>query len=95
MWFSAAELVALVTAATEGRYVKAWGAGTLWDCSWQDGIQWVEADSKGKVQKEQAGSLLDGEQPLGPACWGLGGAPGEASQEGPEPASHPHRGACA
>lgn len=75
--------------------MKAWGAGTLWDCSWQDGIQWVEADSKGKVQKEQAGSLLDGEQPLGPACWGLGGAPGEASQEGPEPASHPHRGACA
>lgn len=54
----------------------------------------MQGDLKRKVQKEQAGSLRDGEQPLGPAGGGLGGAPGEASQaEGPEPAPHaPSRG---
>lgn len=72
--------------------MKAWSVGTLWDCSWQDGKQWVEGDLKGP--EGQAGSLLDGERPLGPACGGLGGAPREASQECPEPAFHPHRGGC-
>ena len=55
--------------------MKAWSVGTLWDCSWQDGKQWVEGDLKGP--EGQAGSLLDGERPLGPACGGLGGAPRE------------------
>lgn len=61
--------------------------GRRGDCSglrwgWSTGPHWLGGNSSGEAQKRGVGYLLDGRQPLRPACWAREGLSGEAGWEG-------------